>query len=168
MVSWAQHSRGRGLWNFQKRGLPHARILLILTPYSKVQVASNVDAFVSAELPDESSPAQERLAATVRKCMTHEPCGPRNPNAPCCADGPCKKGFPKSFVEATQSGADAYTLYRRRDNGRHFLKQGVRLDNRDTVPYNPWLCAKYDCHINVEHCASIRSVKYLCSFRICQ
>ena len=35
------------------------------------------------------------------------------------------------------------------------------MDNRDIVPYSPWLCAKYASHINVEHCASIRSVKYL-------
>ena len=29
------------------------------------------------------------------------------------------------------------------------------------VPYNPWLRLKYDCHINVEVCSSIKSIKYL-------
>ena len=29
------------------------------------------------------------------------------------------------------------------------------------VLYNPYLCAKYQCHINVEICASIEAVKYI-------
>jgi len=29
------------------------------------------------------------------------------------------------------------------------------------VPYNPWLLLKYVCHINVEVCSSIKSIKYL-------
>ena len=29
------------------------------------------------------------------------------------------------------------------------------------VPYNPFLLLKYDCHINVEICSTIRAVKYL-------
>lgn len=35
------------------------------------------------------------------------------------------------------------------------------LDNRNVVPYNAWLTTKYDAHINVEICSSIRVVKYL-------
>ena len=35
------------------------------------------------------------------------------------------------------------------------------LDNRSVVPYNRALCLKYDCHMNVEDCATIRSIKYL-------
>ena len=35
------------------------------------------------------------------------------------------------------------------------------LDNRWVVPYNPGLLTRYNCHINVEACASIKSVKYL-------
>ena len=37
----------------------------------------------------------------------------------------------------------------------------MTIDNRWIVPYNPYLCQKYDCHINVKICSSIRSVKYL-------
>jgi hypothetical protein len=29
------------------------------------------------------------------------------------------------------------------------------------VPYNPYLCAKYDAHINVEICSSVKAVKYI-------
>jgi len=33
--------------------------------------------------------------------------------------------------------------------------------NQDVVPYNPYLLAKYDCHINVEISASVKAVKYI-------
>jgi hypothetical protein len=35
------------------------------------------------------------------------------------------------------------------------------LDNRWVVPYNPYLIRSFNCHINVEACNSIKSVKYL-------
>lgn len=35
------------------------------------------------------------------------------------------------------------------------------LDNRWVVPYNPYLNAKFNCHINAEICSSINAVKYL-------
>lgn len=35
------------------------------------------------------------------------------------------------------------------------------LDNCWVVPYNAYLLAKFDCHINVEICLTIKAVKYL-------
>ena len=35
------------------------------------------------------------------------------------------------------------------------------VNNTWTVPYNPYLCLKYNCHINVEICTLINRVKYL-------
>ena len=39
--------------------------------------------------------------------------------------------------------------------------RGNSLDNRWVVPYNPKLLMMFNCHINVEVCSSIISVKYL-------
>ncbi|RCV37930.1 hypothetical protein SETIT_8G102700v2 [Setaria italica] len=39
--------------------------------------------------------------------------------------------------------------------------RGEELDNRWVVPYNPVLLMRYNCHINVEICNIIKSVKYL-------
>ncbi|MEG0411226.1 MAG: hypothetical protein RR538_09755, partial [Erysipelotrichaceae bacterium] len=35
------------------------------------------------------------------------------------------------------------------------------IDNRNVVPYNKYLLLKYNCHINVEICTSLKSVKYI-------
>jgi hypothetical protein len=35
------------------------------------------------------------------------------------------------------------------------------LDNQWVVLYNPYLIRTFNCHINVEACSSIKSVKYL-------
>ncbi|KAH7546811.1 hypothetical protein FEM48_Zijuj01G0240700 [Ziziphus jujuba var. spinosa] len=50
---------------------------------------------------------------------------------------------------------------RRRDDGCKVKVRGSVLDNRWVVPYNPYLLAKFDCHINVEICSTIKAVKYL-------
>ena len=41
------------------------------------------------------------------------------------------------------------------------MKNGVPLDNRYIMPYNPYLSKKYSVHINVEICSTINSCKYL-------
>jgi len=35
------------------------------------------------------------------------------------------------------------------------------VDNSWVVPYNPYYSLKYNCHINVESCVSVKSAKYL-------
>ena len=56
---------------------------------------------------------------------------------------------------------DGYPQYRLRDDGKYIMKNGVPLDNRYIVSYNPYLLKKYSIHINVEICSTINSCKYL-------
>lgn len=65
----------------------------------------------------------------------------------------CSKEYPKQFKDETLQGEDFYPAYRRRRDDHHVkVRVGNReilLDNRWIVPYNKFLCAKYNCHINV-------------------
>ena len=144
---------------FQKRGLPHAHILLILDISSKPKTIDDIDSMVCAELPDPNE--QQHLFNVVTTCMLHGPCGHIRSNAQCMKDGRCSKRYPREFSETTVLDENAYPVYRRRDNGQTFLKNGFVYDNRYIVPYNPYLSAKYSAHINVEIATSITSVKYL-------
>ncbi|GBN39899.1 hypothetical protein AVEN_27395-1 [Araneus ventricosus] len=54
---------------FQKRGLPHAHILITLDSESKIRTKDDIDNFVSAELPC----TDLRLFQIVTKCMVHGP-----------------------------------------------------------------------------------------------
>nr|XP_047144698.1 uncharacterized protein LOC124818197 [Hydra vulgaris] len=93
--------------------------------------------------------------------MIHGPCGILNPNSPCMKDGVCSKNYPKDFNVNTVAVHNGYPRYRRRDNGLVINIKGNNVDNRWVVPYNPWLSKKYQAHINVEACMSVKAVKYL-------
>jgi hypothetical protein len=124
-----------------------------------------LDAVICAELPHPEREPQ--LFAAVTEYHMHGPCGPLNPACPCMRNGRCSKHYRKAFCEETQLESNGYSVYRRRDNGRVFLKamRGGRpdavMDNRDVVPYNRALLLKYRCHINIEFCASVQTLKYL-------
>ncbi|XP_053552307.1 uncharacterized protein LOC128643486 [Bombina bombina] len=144
---------------FQKRGLPHAHILLILKAEDKPNDAETIDTFISAEIPDEQ--IYPRLHAIVIKHMIHGPCGEHNLNSPCMVDGNCSKNFPKNFQKETLINVDGYPRYRRQKNDTTVIVKGKKIDNSWVVPYSPYFCLKYNCHINVESCVSVKSVKYL-------
>jgi hypothetical protein len=144
---------------FQKRGLPHAHILLILHPEVKPKTIDDINSIVCAEIPD---PVQQpHLYEVITRCMTHGPCGNVKTNARCMKNGTCSKRYPRPFCEMTSIDDNSYPTYQRRDNGRTFNKEAFDFDNRWIVPYNPYLSAKYNAHINVEIATSITSVKYL-------
>ena len=144
---------------WQKRGPPHAHILAISDKDSKPRSAEDYDKIVCAEIPNEQT--LPKLHKTITSLMMHGPCGLSNPKSPCMVDGKCSKNFPKLFTDNTLADSDGYPQYRRRNNGDYIVKNGVHLDNRFVVPYNPYLSVKYHAHINVEICSSIQSCKYL-------
>jgi hypothetical protein len=114
---------------FQKRGLPHAHLLLILAPEDKFKTADDIDAAVSAEIPEDPV-LQEKV---VRCGMLHNLCGTDNPGAPCMKDGKCSKGFPKDYQLSTEMAEDAMPLYSSRspaDGGLTVsLPNGKKFDN---------------------------------------
>lgn len=67
----------------------------------------------------------------------------------------------RSSLDDACTSDEIQALSRRRDNGRTVVKKGHVLDNRWVVPHNLYLAARYNCHINVELCISVSSVKYL-------
>ena len=128
-------------------------------PYPCRSLAADVDSIVSAQIPDRD--ANPVLYNIITQNMVHGPCGAAKPDAKCMVDGHCSKHYRKEFCENTQYGDDGYPKYARPNNGRSFEKNGFEYDNRDVVPYNAYLSAKYNCHINVEICAAVEAVKYI-------
>ncbi|XP_050902737.1 uncharacterized protein LOC127115174 [Lathyrus oleraceus] len=144
---------------FQKRGLPHVHMLLVLESNDKLRDPKDYDSMVRTEIP--KLECEPQLHEAVVRHMIHGPCGIINQKSPCMKDGHCKKRYPKQFLDETRQGTDSYPEYRRRFDEYVSLGKDRSVDNRWVVPYNPWLLLKYDCHINVETCSSIRSIKYL-------
>lgn len=145
---------------FQKRGLPHAHILVIVEPDHRPQCASDLDSYISAEIPDPTT--HPEAYETVKNSMMHGPCGNLNKSSPCMEDGHCTKHYPMAFTETTTFGPNGFPEYRRRNDGRTISTEKYgELDNRWVVPHNLYLAAKYGAHINVECCTSSAAILYL-------
>lgn len=147
---------------FQKRGLPHAHLLVTLHDNFKPNTVEKVDRIISASFPEPN--IQPSLFALVSQHQIHRPCGQLNLNAPCTSkEGLCNKFYPKNFCDTTNfgSGSNRRPEYRRPNDNRACFISGHRCDNSRVVPYNPYLLARYKCHINVELCGSLASMKYL-------
>lgn len=147
---------------YQKRGLPHAHILLWLHADYKISSNEEIDKIISAEIPNlDEDPVGY---SAVAEYMLHGPCGSAFRESPCMnrQTNCCSKHFPKSFISETKIDDYGFPIYRRRDVPERYVeKKGVKLDNRFVVPYNLDLIIKYQAHINVEWCNKSKSIKYL-------
>ena len=85
-------------------------------------------------------------------------------------DGTCQRKRPKPLNNRTIVGEGLFAEYRQRSPGEggHTgmkwvtpLGMNVEVDNRWVVPYNFHLLKTFNCHINIEYCATITSIKYL-------
>uniref|UniRef100_UPI00358EF83A uncharacterized protein n=1 Tax=Myxine glutinosa TaxID=7769 RepID=UPI00358EF83A len=144
---------------YQKRGLPHAHILLMLCQEDKICTAEDIDRIVSAQIPNSNESPE--IHSLVKSHMIHGPCGTLNCHSICVKDGVCSKGFPKAYAAETLASIDGYALYKRPPNGPTITVHGTDVDCQFVVPFNAYLLKKYRAHINIEVCASIKSIKYL-------
>lgn len=151
---------------WQKRGLPHAHILIWLV--ERIQ-PDQIDDIICAEIPDHE--VDPDLYDVVTTNMIHGPCGAINPQSPCMVDGKCSKRYPRKLTAETVTGNDGYPLYRRRspdDNGRTVTTKVKRMDfvvdNSWIVPYSPLISKTFKTHCNVEYCNSVKSIKYICKY----
>ncbi|KAI9110427.1 hypothetical protein K1719_018587 [Acacia pycnantha] len=144
---------------FQKRGLPHAHIILWLSESDKIRSSFEVDQLISAEIPDKLEDPE--LYELVGSYMVHGPCGRPSRSTPCMKDGKCSKYFPKRFCARTMLDEHGYPTYRRRDDGHMVSRKGVKLDNRSVVPYNATLLKLFGGHLNIEKTNQSRAIKYL-------
>ncbi|KAI5404740.1 hypothetical protein KIW84_051774 [Lathyrus oleraceus] len=147
---------------FQKRGLPHAHILIFLHPSNKYPEPSDIDKIISTEVPD--SLKQPKLYNLVKTHMVHRSCGLENPKCPCMKDGKCSKYFPMKFQDVTIVNQRGYPVYIRRDNGYTIEKNGIKFHSVHVVPLNPSLLMKYEAHVNMEWCNQSTSIKYLLKY----
>ena len=122
-------------------------MLLILR--DRVLSTERIDSIVSAEFPDAAT--NPVLHEAVQQFMMHSPCDIR-PHLSCrtkSTDGTCTRHFPKAFCDSTRILPDGFPEYRRR--GRFQGRDGDRpVGDEWVVPYNPYLLARYRCHLNVE------------------
>ncbi|GFW25515.1 helitron_like_N domain-containing protein [Trichonephila clavipes] len=82
---------------WQKRGLPHAHILVWLKDRIRPE---EIDQIISAEIPDPL--IDQGLFDIVTKHMIHGPCGAFNMTSPCMENGKCKKTS-QSRIRMTRS-----------------------------------------------------------------
>nr|VWP00470.1 Ubiquitin carboxyl-terminal hydrolase 7 [Ganoderma boninense] len=128
---------------FQKRGLPHAHILV---RYAKDCVLpDDIDSVVSAEIPDDPADAQ-----LVREFLIHDHkpyCSPQQPDG---TRGQCRFHYPKPLQQHTSVDSIGHVHYRRRKPEDAFV-----------VPHCLPLVRKYHCHINFEVANTSHIFQYL-------
>jgi hypothetical protein len=151
---------------WQKRGLPHAHMLVWLQ--QKIQ-ATDIDKVITAELPDPHT--DPLLFDIVKRHTIHGPCCNLNNKYPCMSDGKCTKQYLRDLIRETQTGEDGYPLYRRRRPGdggfttyMNMHNREIEVDNRWIVSYNPVLSKMFQAHTNVKWCHSVKSIKYICKY----
>ncbi len=144
---------------FQKCRLSYIHLLIFLDPEDKIHTSADADLVSCAQIPDPIT--QPVLYEIVTRCMVHGPCDH------CCKgpDGHCTKNFPKEFNEHIEFTNDGYPNLAHPNNGCEYVKMCSQTHtvytNHNIVPYNPYLSAKYNCHINVEVCVSVKAIKYI-------
>ena len=135
---------------FQKRGLPHAHILIKFE--KDCILASDIDKVISAEMPD-----NEADAALVRRFMLHSHRDPTvdgrvNSCQKMTSSGryKCRFSYPHALQGSTTFDFEGRVHYKRSKNGDQWV-----------VPYCIELLRLFNCHINFEAANTSHIFSYL-------
>ena len=155
---------------WQKRGLTHCHILLIMADEYKPRTPEIIDKVASAELPDEdTSPVLHNL---VVRHMINGPCAwTHQPNPPCMEQKgsmkTCTKAFPKAFMKTTLSQktpslsiGEGLLQMAAIPRPCKFKEQRIPLSIHMLFT-QPLLLLRYQAHVNVEVVHSVQAVKDL-------
>ena len=127
-----------GVIEFQKRGLPHAHIVLKFRSEPSLSV---LDSFISAELPD---PNQEPdLYNQVRRFHIHSRDHLTRQGSRCNRNDRCIYNYPHPVIPNTFADDIGRVHYRRR-----------KPEDAWVTPHMPALLKLLDCHIYVDVCAT--------------
>lgn len=158
---------------WQARGVVHAHIIVMYE--DGPEKSGNVDDWIWTNLPD-ASIADGKLREKVLAYHIHKKCGKHNPSSPCMKVNPktkhkyCSKHYPQPFrtsMHTNTSGRAEYTRLNNGDKATIKCKNGenktvdTEIDNRDVVPYNPYLLMKYDSHICIDLVTANAVIAYL-------
>ncbi|CAF0916862.1 unnamed protein product [Brachionus calyciflorus] len=79
----------------------------------------------------------------------------------CMKNGICSKKYPRAITESTILNINGYPIYKRSAISNKVKINGkYDVDNSFVVPHILLLATKYDGHINVEICSTVKAVKY--------
>jgi hypothetical protein len=85
---------------YQKCGLPHIHLVVLLHPNACLSTPKHVNRFISTEFPEEND--QPDLHNIIKTHMVHGPCSIAH-YSPCLNHkNECSKGFPKLFQQETE------------------------------------------------------------------
>ncbi|KAG6672053.1 hypothetical protein I3842_16G038000 [Carya illinoinensis] len=99
---------GQNFRRYQKRGLPHAHILLFWHYDDKHPTLTEIDRIISAKIPN---------------YMVHGPYGFINLKANCMINNKCTKSFPKKFCRETSIDEDGFAIHMRRDHPDMYIER---------------------------------------------
>jgi hypothetical protein len=105
---------------YQKRGLPHAHIIIFLAGGHAFSESEAIDNLIRAKLPNRALNPDGSLTEIVKQVMVYSLCGPLKPGAVYMKKAHANvlltyfKRFPKLFANKTIINKDGYPKYRRR------------------------------------------------------
>ena len=150
---------------FQKRGLSHAHILIILHSNDHCLNANEINVTVNAEIPDQTR--FFNLYIIVIRCIFYDNCNYYVISKTSIISiywnsktNKCNKRFPKDLCDhiVFESNIE-YFIYRR--NRSVVASENKFKINRWIMFYNFYLSIKYNAYINVKICVNVKACKYI-------